>query len=92
VTDDFEQIHKSYNDKAQRANLFSVNVQWLANLFPAIAVMMLMILVSERVVRGEVALPAFVVILNTVKQFGPTLSDVFMNIFNINKVRRHTRD
>jgi ABC-type multidrug transport system fused ATPase/permease subunit len=65
--------------------MYSFNIQWLANFIPSIATAMVMILVGQFVIRGQVTFPAFVVFLNTMNQLGPTLSAVFMDIFQINK-------
>jgi ABC-type multidrug transport system fused ATPase/permease subunit len=86
VTDEFERIYSAFNDRSHEAAMFNLNIQWIANFIPSVATSFVMVFAGLKVIAGEMTVPAFVVFLNTMNNFGPTLSAVFMNIFHINQV------
>lgn len=85
VTHEFERLYKAYNKANFGASYFALHTRWGATLIPSFGSALVMLVVGNQVIEGNIELSAFVVFLNTMNQFGPTLSALFMNFFDINK-------
>jgi len=85
VTQEFEKLYKAYNKANFAASIFALHTSWIVSTISMFASALVMMVVSQSVISGYMDLSAFVVFFSTMNQFGPTLSALFMNVFDINK-------
>ena len=69
-----------------KANMYALQVRWLANFIPTMFGALVMILAGFAVSRGMMAVSAYVAFVGAVNAFGPAASAIFMDIFNMAKV------
>jgi hypothetical protein len=82
VTNTFMMLHEIFGEAAFEADMFSKKVQWGANMFPKLCQSLVAGYVGVRVVQGDLPVATFIVFLNTITTFGPTLGAIFTCLFN----------